>query len=128
MRVKAVRRHWLFFGILLTGGIFAFTVSADWSAQSPLDLAVYVVSVIGTLGVLIYAFGGRPISSVFWSGFRWVFLALIILQVFVHAIRVANGHGYSLAGTVAFVLVVALAVGWIYALQWLAMTRLAKEQ
>ena len=40
----AMRWPWLIFGILLACGFTAFTINADWSAQSWLDLAAYAVS------------------------------------------------------------------------------------
>jgi hypothetical protein len=126
--VRTVRRSWLFFGILLACGIIAFTVSVDWATQSWLDLAAYAVSVIAILGVLIYAFGGVRSRPVFWRAFRWVFIGVVTAQVLAHAIRVAQQHGYSVVGTIIFIAFVAAVVGWIFALQWIAMTRLAKTR
>lgn len=126
--MKAVRRPWLIFGLLLTCGIVAFSVSADWSAQSWLDVAALVVSVVGVLGVLTYATSRAPVRAAFWGAFRWIFIVIVAAQVFVHAIETAKRHGYSEAGTVAFVVVAALIMGWIFALQWVAMTRLARER
>ena len=126
--VRTVRRPWLIFGILLTCGMIAFSLSADWSAQSWLDLAAYTVSLVAIAGVLIYAFGGVSFAAVFWRAFRWVFVGVVIAQVLIHATEAAQQHGYSLAGTVVFVAVITIIVGWIFALQWIAMTRLAKGQ
>jgi hypothetical protein len=126
--MKSVRRAWLIFGLLLTCGIFAFSVSADWSAQSWLDVAAYAVSVVGIVGVLAYATSRAPIGAAFWGAFRWVFVAVVVAQVLDHAIETAKRHGYSVAGTVAFVVVVSIIMGWIFALQWVAMTRLARGQ
>lgn len=127
-RMTTIRRPWLIFGILLTCGIVAFSVSVDWSAQTWLDLADYAVSVIATLGVFLYAFGREPSGAAFWRVFRWVFVGVASAQATVHAVHVANEHEYSVAGTVAFLLMIAVVIGWIFALQWIAMTRLAKEQ
>jgi hypothetical protein len=126
--MKAVRRPWLIFGLLLTCGIVAFTVSADWSAQSWLDVAAYVVSLVGIVGVLAYATSRTPIGAAFWGAFRWIFVAIVTAQIWVHAIETANRHGYAAIGTVVFVAVVGLIMGWIFALQWVAMTRLAKAR
>ena len=126
--MSTVRRPWLFFGILLICGIIAFSVKADWSVQSWLDLADFDVSVIGTVGVLIYAVGRSTSGGAFWGAFRRVFVSIASAQVLVHSIEAANRHQYSVAGTVVFVVVVAVLVGWIFALQWIAMTRLAQER
>jgi hypothetical protein len=126
--VKTVRRPWLIFAVLLCCGIIGFTVSADWSAQSWLDLAAYAVSVVAILGVLIYALGGVRSRPAFWRAFRWVFIGVVTAQVLVHAIKVAKQHGYSVVGTVIFIAFVAAVMGWIFALQWIAMTRLAKAR
>ena len=56
------------------------------------------------------------------------FIAVVVPQGLVHAIEVAKQHGYSAPGSIAFILVAAVLGGWIYVLQWIAMTRLAKEQ
>jgi hypothetical protein len=125
--MKSVRSPWLIFGLLLACSVVAFSVSADWSAQSWLDLAAYVVSVVGIAGVLAYA-TSRPFAPVFWGLFRWVFVAVVAAQAFVHTMETAKRHGYSLAGSIIFILVVTVTIGWIFALQWVAMTRLAKEQ
>jgi hypothetical protein len=125
--VRTVRRPWLIFGLLLTCGIVAFSVSVDWSAQSWLDLGAYGVSVVGILGVLIYAVRDAPYGAAFWGAFRWVFVGVVTAQVLVHAIEAAKQHGYSTAGTVVFVLMVFVVMGWIFVLQWIAMTRLAKQ-
>lgn len=126
--MKTVRRSWLIFGLLLTCGILAFSVSADWSTQSWLDVAAYVASLVGIVGVLAYATNQAPVGATFWAAFRWVFVAVVAAQVVVHAIETAEQHGYSVAGTVAFVVVASLIMGWIFALQWVAMTRLARGQ
>lgn len=126
--MKPVRRPWLIFGILLTCGIVAFTVSADWSAQSLLDRTAYVVSVIGVLAVLIYTFRRQPSGASFWGAFRWVFVGVVAAQVLVHATGTAKQLGYGVAGTVALVAVISVIIGWIFALQWIAMTRLSNEQ
>jgi hypothetical protein len=49
-------------------------------------------------------------------------------QLLVHAIKVGKQHGYSVAGSITFSAFVAAVMGWIFALQWLAMTRLAKPR
>jgi hypothetical protein len=126
--MKAVRRPWLIFGILLTCGIVAFSVSADWRTQSWLDLAAYMVSVLGIVSVLIYAVGRPRSGGAFWGKFRWVFLGVVTAQVLVHAIETAKQHGYSILGSVVFVVVIGVVMGWIFGLQWIAMTRLAREQ
>jgi hypothetical protein len=126
--VRTVRRPWLIFGILLACGIIAFTVSADWSAQSWLDLSAYAVSAVAIVGVLIYACGVVRSRPVFWRAFRWVFIGVVTAQVLAHAIGVAQQHGYSVVRTVIFIAFVAAVVGWILALQWIAMTRLAKPR
>jgi hypothetical protein len=126
--MRTVRRAWLIFGLLLTCGIITFTVSVDWSTQSWLDLAAYAVSVVAIVGVLIYAIGGAPHGAVFWRAFRWVFVGVAAAQVSVHSIAAAKQHGYSAAGTAAFFTVIAIMMGWILALQWVALTRLATEE
>jgi hypothetical protein len=126
--VRAVRRPWLIFGALLTCGIIGFTISADWSAQSWLDVAAYVVSVIAIIGVLIYAFGAAPAGPVFWGAFRWVFAGVAAAQVLVHAMETAEQHGYSVAGTIAFVVVVGTVMGLIFAFQWVVIARLADKR
>lgn len=125
--MKAVRGPWLIFGVLLICGIVAFSVSADWSAQSWLDVVAYVVSVVGIVGVLAYATSRTPVGAAFWGVFRWVFVAIVATQVLVHAIGTAKQHDYTVAGTVAFVVVATLLMGWIFALQWIAMSRLARQ-
>jgi hypothetical protein len=122
----AIRLPWLVFGTLLTCAIIAFGARVDWVSQAWLDLADYAVSVIATVGVLLYAFGREPSGAAFWRVFRWVFVGVASAQATVHAVQVAKQHGYSVAGTVAFLLVVAVVMGWIFAFQWIAMTRLAK--
>ena len=123
-----MRRPWLIFGVLLATAIMAFTVSAEWSAQSWLDLAAYVVSVIAFFGVVIYALGRETHGAGFWRAFRWVFIAVVAGQVLVHAVGTAKQHGYSAGGTIVFVAVISTIMGLIFALQWIAMTRLANEQ
>jgi hypothetical protein len=113
---------------LLTCGVIGFTVSADWSVQSWLDVADYVVSIVAIVGVFIYALDRQVIGATFWRMFRWIFVGVAAAQACVHAVDVAQRHGYSVAGTVAFVLMVAVVLGWIFVLQWVAMTRLANEQ
>ena len=126
--MKRVRWPWSIFALLLACGIAAFSVSVDWSAQSWLDIAAYAVSLVGILGVFLYASGRPPSGAAFWRAFRWLFIGVVALQGLVHAIEVAKAYGYSVAGTIAWIITVAVVVGWIYALQWIAMTRLAKEQ
>jgi hypothetical protein len=126
--VRTVRRPWLIFGILLACGIIGFTVNADWSAQSWLDLADYAVSIVAIIAVFIYAFDRQVAGATFWRMFRWVFVGVAAAQACVRAVEVAKRHGYSLAGTVGFVVMAAVVLGWIFVLQWVAMTRLANEQ
>lgn len=121
-----MRVPWLVFAILLVCGVIAFSISADWSGETWLDLAAYAVSVIGIVGVLIYASGRTLSGAAFWRLFRWVFVAVVATHGVIHALQVAKLHNYSVGGTVGFVLLAAVAVGWIYLLQWTAMTRLAK--
>lgn len=127
-KLATVRWPWLIFGILLACGITAFTVSADWSAQSWLDVAAYAVSLIGIVAVLLYA-SGRALSAAapFWRVFRWLFILVVTFQSIAHAIQIANDHGYSIAGKIGFVLAVAFIIGWMFVLQWIAMGRLARE-
>jgi hypothetical protein len=125
--MRTIRRSWLLFGILLTCSVIGFTVKVDWSAQSWLDLVGYAVSIVSIGGVLIYALDRVKVGTAFWSAFRWVFAGVATAQLCVHAIEVARRHGYTIAGTIAFVLVVAVGFGWILVLQWIAMTRLADE-
>jgi len=108
--------------------MIAFSVSADWSTQSWLDLADYAVSVIAIIGVFIYALDRDVAGAAFWRIFRWVLVGVAAAQAFVHAVEVAKRHGYSTGGTVALVLMAAVLLGWIFVLQWVAMTRLAKDQ
>jgi hypothetical protein len=123
--MATVRRPWFVFAILLTCGIVGFAVTARWSAQSWLDLVDLTVSVVATFGVFLYASGREPFGAAFWRLFRWVFVGVASGQACDHAIEVASQHGYSMAGTVAFVLAMAVVIGWIFAFQWIAMTRLS---
>jgi hypothetical protein len=127
-KLATVRWPWLIFGVFLACGSTAFTLSTDWSAQTWLDVAAYAVSLIGIVGVFLYAFD-RVLSGAapFWRAFRWLFILVVTLQSIAHAIRVANEDGYSAAGTIGLVFAVALIVGWIFVLQWIAMGRLATE-
>jgi hypothetical protein len=54
-----------------------------------------------------------------------VFIGVVALQALSHAIEVATRHKYLAAGTVIFVLFAAVLIGWIYLLQWIAMSRLS---
>jgi hypothetical membrane protein len=123
-----VRWPWLIFGSLLVCGMVGFSVSADWSSQSWLDLAAIGVSVVSISGVFLYGLGRAPSGAAFWGAFRWVFIGVVALQALSHAIEVAGRHKYSAAGTVIFVLFAAVLIGWIYLLQWIAMSRLSNEQ
>ena len=123
-----MRWPWLIFAVLLVCGIVAFSFSADWSSQSWLDLAAYAVSLPSILGVCLYAFGHAHSGAVFWRAFRWLFIGVVTVQTLFHAIEVAGQHKYSATGTLGFVSMVAIVIGWIYVLQWIAITRLAKAQ
>jgi membrane protein DedA with SNARE-associated domain len=112
---------------MLACAIVVFSVTVEWSAQSWLDLAAYVVSIVAVAGVLAYA-TSRPFGAAFFGLFRWVFVTVVATQAFVHAMETAKRHGYSMAGTAVFVLVLAVVIGWVFVLQWVALTRLAKEQ
>jgi len=60
--------------------------------------------------------------------FRWVFISVAAIQALSHAIDVAMRHKYSAAGTVIFVFFAAVLIGWIYFLQWVAMSRLSNTR
>jgi len=123
-----MRWPWLIFASLLVCGIVAFSVTADWLSQSWLDLAAFGVSAVSIFGVFLYGFGHAPPAAAFWRAFRWVFIGVVALQALSHAIEVAERRNYSAVGTAIFVLVVSALIGWIYVLQWIAMSRLSKEQ
>jgi hypothetical protein len=122
-----MRWPWLIFGTLLACGIVAFSLGADWSSESWLDLAAYPVSVIGILSTLLYGSGRALSGAAFWRMFRWLFIGVVALQGFFHALQVARHRDYSAAATVGFIFIAAVFIGWVYALQWIAMTRLAQE-
>lgn len=123
--VSPVRLPWVVFGLVLAAGLVGFALSVDWSAQSWLDIAAVFVSVAGIAAVFLYASGRNGGGGRFWRLFRWVFTGVVTLQSFVHATAVAKNRGFTTAGTIAFVVAMAVLIGWIYALQWLAMSRLA---
>jgi hypothetical protein len=125
---KTLRWPWLIFAVLLASGIVADSLSVHWSAESWLDMATFVVSMIGIVGVFFYATGREYFGSSFWRLFRWIFAGVVTLEVWDHAAQVATQQSYSQGGTVAFIFAVAVIVGWIYVLQWIAMTRLGREQ
>jgi len=126
--VKSIKWPWLIFGLLLTYGIAAFSLRVTWSEQSWLDLAAYAVSLVGLIGVFLYALYRGPTGAAFWRGFRWLFLGVVALHGLMHAMTTANQRGYSGFNKAGFVLLIALVIGWIYTLQWIAMSRLAEEQ
>jgi hypothetical protein len=123
-----MRWPWFIFAGLLVCGVVAFSVSADWPSQTWLDLAAFAVSIVSILGVFHYSFGRTPFGAAFWRAFRWVFISVVALQALAHAIDVATRHKYSAAGTVIFVFFAAVLIGWIYVLQWVAMTRLSNTR
>ena len=88
----------------------------------------FAVSVVSISGVFLYGFGRAPSGAAFWRAFRWVFIGVVALQALSHAIEVAGRHKYSAAGTVIFVVFATVLIGWIYLLQWIAMSRLSNEQ
>src|SRR5439155_16880220 len=50
-----VRWPWLFFGVLLVASITSFSLTTNWATQSWLDLAAFLVSVLGIASVLLYS-------------------------------------------------------------------------
>ena len=122
-----VRWTWLIFAVLLGAGLASFSLSVDWFAQSWLDVAAFAVSAVSLLGVLLYAYRREPVVAAFWRWFRWIFIAVVTLQSVMHALEVAKRRGFTTAGATAFVVMVAIAIGWIYVVQWIAMTRLARR-
>lgn len=124
--MKAVRWPWLIFAMLLAGGIIADSVTEQWSTESSLDLATYAVSSVSIVGVFLYAFR-RSYLAAFWRAFRWLFAGVIALELLDHTIEVTKKGPYSDAGTVATFASLVVFIGWIYVLQWIAMSRLAKE-
>jgi hypothetical protein len=114
------------FGVLLVAGITSFSFRADWSSQSWLDMMAYIVCVISVLGVLLYASQREPTRAAFWRAFRWLFLVVVTSHALVHALEVAKRRGFTGLGTIAFIVFAAVATGWIYVAQWIALTRLGR--
>jgi hypothetical protein len=128
-RTRKIRWWWALFGVLLVIGFVCFLWTADWQTETWLDLAAIVVSPIATIGVLLYAFSVAKRAPVFWRWFRWLFAGVATAQALNHAWWVAGAHGYySGINAILFLLGVALLLGPIILLQWIAMSRLAHTE
>lgn len=124
---RPVRWGWLIFAVLLAAGLMSFSLSVNWSDQTWLDLTALIVSVISVTGVFLFASQRQPVGAAFWRMFRWLFIGVVTWQAVLHALEVAHRRGFTSVGAIAFIAVVAVILSWIYAAQWIAMTRLARQ-
>lgn len=121
-----VRWPWLVFGLFLAASVTASSLSFSW-AGGWLDRAAGPTCAISVIGVFLYAFNGARHVSMFWRVFRWIFAGVAVAQTVSRALEVASARGLSPIGTLLLLAAVIVAVGWIFVLQWIAMTRLAKS-
>ena len=121
------RLLWAIFTAGLVASLAVFGFRADWASQSWLDVSAFIVSVISAFGVLLYV-TRRAHLPAFWGIFRWLFSGVVIAQIVVHGLYGAGQRGFTGLGSVAFIVALSIAFGWVYFIQWVAMSRLSRRR